>query len=95
MAKMKSPAESSSPDGANAPAFEDAMRELESIINGMEAGSLSLEQSLTAYKRGAELVKQCQVALERVREQVRVLDGDVLKSLELAPSEMQRGDSTS
>jgi len=65
-----------------APVFEDAMRELENIIHGMEAGTLGLEQSLQAYQRGAELVKQCQAALERVREQVQVLDGDALKPFE-------------
>jgi len=72
---------------AGAPVFEDAMRELETIIHGMEAGTLSLEQSLEAYKRGAELVKQCQAALERVRDQVRVLDGDVLKPFEVRPGD--------
>lgn len=76
---MQKPPRSETPDP---PVFEDAMRELEAIIHGMEAGTLTLEQSLEAYKRGAELVKQCQAALERVREQVQVLDGDVLKPFE-------------
>ena len=34
-----------------------------------------------AYRRGAELVKYCQQVLERVEQQVRVLDGDALKPL--------------
>ena len=68
------------------------MRELESIIHGMEGGTLTLEQSLVAYQRGAELIKLCQAALERVREQVRVLDGEVFRPLDAAPPESQRGD---
>ena len=55
------------------------MRELESIVARMEDGSLSLDQSLATYRRGAELVKFCEVALEAAKEQVRVLDGELLR----------------
>jgi exodeoxyribonuclease VII small subunit len=61
--------------------FEDAMRELDAIVEQMEDGTLSLEQSLAAYQRGAELVKSCQAKLESVRQQVQVLDGEILKPL--------------
>ena len=37
--------------------FEDAMAELEQLVDRMEAGELPLEATLAAYKRGAELVK--------------------------------------
>ena len=47
----------------------------------MEDGTLSLDQSLAAYKRGAALVKICENALERAKEQVRVLDGELLRPL--------------
>ena len=47
----------------------------------MEDGTLSLEQALAAYRRGAELVKVCETALERAKEQVRVLDGELLRPL--------------
>jgi exodeoxyribonuclease VII small subunit len=59
--------------------FEEAMRELETIVARMDDGSLTLEESLAAYKRGAELVRRCQEALEAVREQVQILDGEMLK----------------
>lgn len=62
--------------------FEDAMRDLERIILDMEGGHLSLEQSLAAYKRGAGLLRHCQGALERVREQVRILEGEELKAFD-------------
>jgi exodeoxyribonuclease VII small subunit len=44
--------------------FETAMAELEKIVSDMEAGKLSLEDSLTAYKRGAELLSFCRARLE-------------------------------
>ena len=61
--------------------FEKALEELETIVRHMEDGTLSLDQSLTAYQRGAELVKVCETALEHVKEQVRVLDGELLRPL--------------
>ena len=59
--------------------FEDALRELESIVANMEDGSLSLDQSLAAYRRGAELVRHCESALAAAKDQVRVLDGELLR----------------
>jgi exodeoxyribonuclease VII small subunit len=67
---------------ASGPSFEAALEELESIVARMDDGSLSLEESLKAYQRGAELVKLCQKSLERVRQQVQVLEGDLLKPLD-------------
>ncbi len=70
-------------DDAPAPPipFEHALEELETIVQRMEDGTLSLDQSLAAYRRGAELVKVCEKALEHVKEQVRVVDGDLLRPI--------------
>lgn len=57
------------------------MAELETLVASMESGELPLEASLTAYRRGAELVRFCQQSLERVAQQVKVLEGDALKPL--------------
>ncbi len=59
--------------------FEAALAELERIVARMEAGQLSLEQSLAAYKRGAELLKFCQDKLADAQSQIKVLEGDTLK----------------
>jgi exodeoxyribonuclease VII small subunit len=68
---------------AAAPAsFEDALAELESLVQTMESGSLALEQSLEAYRRGAQLVAYCRDNLARVQQQVKVLEGDLLKPLD-------------
>jgi exodeoxyribonuclease VII small subunit len=61
------------------PTFESALAELEKIVQNMEAGEMPLEQSLNAYKRGAELLKFCQAALQDAQQQVKVLEDGVLK----------------
>jgi exodeoxyribonuclease VII small subunit len=63
------------------PSFETALAELEGIVEQMEAGELTLEQSLAQYKRGAELLKFCQSALADAQTQIKVLDDGVLKDL--------------
>ena len=61
--------------------FESALAELEKIVNRMESGELPLEQALATHKRGLELARFCQQQLEAAREQVKVLEGEVLKPL--------------
>ena len=53
--------------------FEAAMTELEGLVGQIESGQLPLEQSLTAYKRGSELLQHCQQSLADVEQQVRIL----------------------
>jgi exodeoxyribonuclease VII small subunit len=60
--------------------YESALSELEGIVSRMEDGQLTLEQSLTAYKRGAELLKFCQAQLADAQQQVKVLEAGVLKN---------------
>ncbi|WP_185182664.1 exodeoxyribonuclease VII small subunit [Mycoavidus sp. B2-EB] len=62
--------------------YEVALAELEALIRQMEGGSLNLEASITAYRRGVSLVTYCRQQLEKVEQQVRVLDGEMLKPLE-------------
>jgi exodeoxyribonuclease VII small subunit len=45
----------------------------------MEQGELPLERSLAAYKRGAELLKYCQAALQDAQQQVKVLENGILR----------------
>ena len=62
------------------PTFEAALDELESLVATMEAGQLPLQESLAAYKRGAELLAFCQTALKDAQLQVDVLEKGVLKA---------------
>ena len=63
------------------PSFEKALAELEKMVARMESGELSLEQALATHKRGLELARYCQKQLEAAQQQVRVLEGEVLKPL--------------
>jgi len=69
---------------ATSPAsFETALGELEKIVAAMEAGQLSLEDSLANYRRGAELLTYCQGQLQAVQSQVKVLEDGLLKDFAL------------
>jgi exodeoxyribonuclease VII small subunit len=59
--------------------LEAALAELEKIVSSMEDGQLPLERSLAAYKRGAELLKYCQAALQDAQQQVKVLEDGILR----------------
>jgi exodeoxyribonuclease VII small subunit len=60
--------------------FEAALAELEAILATMEDGQLPLADTLSAYKRGAELLQYCQAALKDAQQQVQVLERGVLKA---------------
>lgn len=64
--------------------FEAASTELENIVAAMEAGQMSLEASLAAYKRGVELLQYCQGQLQNAQQQVRILEDDMLKKFTLS-----------
>lgn len=65
---------------ASAPAsFEVAMAELSELVAQMESGQLPLEASVAAYQRGSELISYCAKQLEKVEQQVKILDADMLK----------------
>lgn len=82
---MSTPAPSSHPPSApNAEAqtagdqnavtqFEQTLDELESLVQRMEKGELSLDESLAAYERGVGLYRRCQAALEQAELRVRLL----------------------
>jgi exodeoxyribonuclease VII small subunit len=86
--ELESPAQTASTadsGGTGVPpqTYEAALAELDELVARMEGGSLSLEESLAAYRRGAVLVKFCQQQLEKVEQQVRVLDGETLRPVPL------------
>ena len=54
--------------------YEQAFSELEQIVAQMESGQMSLEDSLSAYKRGNTLLEFCQKSLADVEQQVKILN---------------------
>lgn len=53
--------------------FETSLQKLEEIVNKMEQGQLSLEQSLDAFEQGVKLTKDCQNTLKSAQQRVSVL----------------------
>ena len=53
--------------------FEAALEELEALVERMETGELSLEESLRAFERGVALTRDCQRALKDAELRVRAL----------------------
>jgi exodeoxyribonuclease VII small subunit len=55
------------------PNFEAALDELEQLVRRMEAGEMSLEESLAAFERGVMLTRDCQKALKAAELRVQLL----------------------
>jgi exodeoxyribonuclease VII small subunit len=53
--------------------FEDAMERLEQIVEGLEGGDLSLEESLKIFEEGMNLVNFCSKKLEEAEQKVTIL----------------------
>ena len=53
--------------------FEASLEALEELVEQMERGEMSLEESLAAYERGVGLYRSCQTALEQAELRVRLL----------------------
>jgi exodeoxyribonuclease VII small subunit len=59
--------------------YEAALEELEQLVGLIESGQLPLEQLLTGYQRGAELLQFCREKLQAVEDQIKILDEGTLK----------------
>jgi exodeoxyribonuclease VII small subunit len=72
---------------ANELKFETALSELEAIIQSMEGGRLPLEESITAYRRGSELLKHCQQQLSDAERKIQVLENGALRDFDTETGE--------
>ncbi|MGH8353297.1 MAG: exodeoxyribonuclease VII small subunit [Pseudomonas sp.] len=69
--------------------FEQSLTELQNLVERLENGELSLEDSLTAFEQGIRLTRDCQAALAQAEQKVQILlerDGE----LEEAPFDPER-----
>jgi len=62
------------------PSFEAALAELEALVADLEGGQLPLAEALTAYRRGAQLLQFAQGQLQGAQEQVKILEGELLRN---------------
>ena len=59
--------------------FEDALSELERLVQAMETSNLPLDSLLDNYRRGAQLLEFCRARLQAVEAQVKLLEDGQLK----------------
>jgi exodeoxyribonuclease VII small subunit len=60
--------------------YEQALAELDQLVQRMEGGQLPLDQLLDSYRRGADLLNFCRGRLQAVDEQVKLLEDGQLKA---------------
>ena len=53
--------------------FEDSLAKLEQLVEQMEQGDISLEESLKSFERGVKLTRTCQKALQEAEQKVQIL----------------------
>jgi exodeoxyribonuclease VII small subunit len=57
----------------NSPDFEEALAELESLVERLERGDLPLDEALKTFERGVELTRHCQASLKAAQQKVEIL----------------------
>jgi exodeoxyribonuclease VII small subunit len=77
------------PTPENARRFEDALAELETIVQRLEKGELPLEDSLAAFERGIGLVRSLSQRLAQVEQRVEILLKSEAGKLLLRPAERE------
>ena len=70
MAKMKPDDDAPIPADIAGLSFEKALAELEAIVQRLEAGDVSLEESIEIYSRGALLKRHCEARLRAAEEKI-------------------------
>lgn len=60
----------------NEMSFEEAMRELESVVSQLEQGNVALEDSIKLYEKGAALKERCALKLREAEEKVAAITLD-------------------
>ena len=69
--------------------FEATLNELETLVEQLERGDISLEESLKQFENGIQLVRSCQQSLQAAEQKVQMLTrdrtGDTLEDFATAP----------
>jgi exodeoxyribonuclease VII small subunit len=77
--ERKSAEQQAANNADEAPNFEAAMQELETLVDRMEQGQVSLEDSLKAFERGRSLVTRCKSILEDAERRIEQMGLDALQ----------------
>ncbi|NLZ78153.1 MAG: exodeoxyribonuclease VII small subunit [Gammaproteobacteria bacterium] len=55
------------------PVFEQSLSDLQALVERLESGDLSLEESLATFEQGISLTRECQSALQNAEQRINVL----------------------
>jgi exodeoxyribonuclease VII small subunit len=72
--------------------FEAALQRLEQIVDQLEAGNLSLEESLQVFEEGVGLARRCVKYLDEAEKRIEVLTRDETGALKTAPYDLPDDD---
>jgi exodeoxyribonuclease VII small subunit len=74
--------------------FEEALEDLEKVVERLESGELSLEESLAAFEEGVKLVNLCNQKLTEVEKKIELLVKDKEGKLQLKSMEQTAGEDS-
>lgn len=74
--------------------FEEALKKLEAIVDGLEQGKISLEDSLKKYEEGIKLAKFCSEKLEEAEQKIEILTKDSSGQLKRKPFKPEKSTDT-
>ena len=66
--------------------FEEAMRELEKLVDGLDKGDISLDEAIAAYDRGSQLKDYCQKKLNEAKMKVENIQSS--ESVDTTPEKL-------
>ena len=61
--------------------FEDAMKELENLVDSLDKGDVSLDEAIAAYDRGSQLKDHCQKKLNEAKMKVETIQSSGDKNI--------------
>ena len=72
--------------------FEDSIKQLEALVETLETGNLSLENSLKSFEKGIKITRDCQTALANAEQRVRILTSEedgVIKTADFTEEDIE------
>lgn len=72
-------------------AFEEALKELEEIVNRLEQGEIPLEEALQLFEQGVKLSRSCHTKLDEAQKRVEIVLKDEGGKMTAQPFKMEEG----